>query len=167
MSDCEAIRASGQALMALWRGRSILDVNAEGISTVGSDEPPSKRSYQEVAVDIAIWLGGIAALNTYRFGRLDDHSRLQTWGFDRTELGDFAQVRELEAGIDPDGGSDHLVSGWFESLAFLSRPGLWEAIESIAEELQRRPLTPAEVETLAAGAFWSANVPAADTTSDS
>jgi len=167
MSDYEAFRASGQALMALWRGRSILDVNVEGISTDGSDEPPLKRSRQEVAVDIAIWLGGIAALNAYRFGRLDDYSRLQTWGFDQSELGDFAQVRQLEAGIDPDGDGDHLVSGWFEALAFLNRPGLWEAIESIAEELQRRQLTPAEVETLAAREFWSANVPAAGDTSDS
>jgi hypothetical protein len=167
MNDYEAFRASGQALMALWRGRPILDVNVDGISTNGSDEPPLMRSRQEVAVDIAIWLGGIAALHAYRFGRSDDSSCIENWNFDQIELGDFSRVRELEAGIDPDGDDDHLLSGWFEALAFLNWPGLWEAIESIAGELQRRPLTPAEVETMAARAFWSANVPATDATLDS
>lgn len=113
-------RAAGQAVAALWLQVPIAEVDEDGIGIGWADLPTRNRPRAEVLAEIGVGLAGIAAVSTYRFGRLQSCENICTWNFSIGEIEDFAQVQDLIDAIDPGDSEDLLMRKWIEAIALMN-----------------------------------------------
>jgi hypothetical protein len=149
----DTYRAAAQLVASIAEGVSIESVSARGIvlkETIGRRPVPLRCS---VLADIAIGLAGVAAVDRYGFGTPPPdepgrHSACFHWAFNAQQLVDFALVRELIAGIDPEGNEDILLRAWEQAQSFIRDEATWEAIEFFAPLIGAAALDAAYIDYL-------------------
>jgi hypothetical protein len=107
-------------------------------------------------------MSGVTAHGRYRFGGpATSLSNVVTWCFAPGDLIDLAEAWRLVALVDPAGDDDLFFRAWCSALDFIAQDSVWESVETVAVELERRQIDGASVERIADKAYGRAEYPAA------
>jgi hypothetical protein len=115
-----------------------------------------------VLAEIAVTMAGVAAVGRYRFaGPATSQCCVLTWCFAPGDLVDLAEAWRLVALVDPTGDDDLFFRVWCSALDLIAEESVWESLEIVAAELERRQIDGATVERIADRAYGRAEDPAA------
>jgi hypothetical protein len=163
LSHHAAYRAAGQAVAALWYGAPIAYADLGGAVIRWPGLPALRyRERGQVLAEIAITMAGVAALGRYGFGGpATSRWYVVTWCFYPSDLVDLAEAWRMVKIVDPAGDDDLFFRAWCSALDFIAQESVWESVEAVAAELERRQIDGANVERIADKVYGRAGDPVA------
>ncbi len=146
----DAYRAAGQAIAAVLNGLPFARVDHDGIEMTNNG--PHTRA--AMLGEIAIGLGGIAAVERFQFGSLGDAADfVLSWDFSCQQLADFEMVRGLVAVVDPRDSRDVLFLAWRQACDLVDDDIAWAAVEAMAAAIADGPLDERDALDIMAATF--------------
>jgi hypothetical protein len=151
MSIDAAYRAAGQAVAALWCGAPIAYSDTKGAVIRWPGLPTANpRDRGQVLAEIAITMAGVTARNRYGYGGpATSKWYVVSWCFAPDDLVDLAEAWRLVTLVDPAGDDDLFFRAWCVALDLMAEDSVWESVEAVAAELERRQIDGATIERIA------------------